>query len=131
MRRLSHSFRDAFAGLRYCFVTQRNMAIHLAAAVVAVLAAYLLPLEPWEFLLIVTAVFAVLIAETINTALEKTVDLITREQHELAHIAKDVAAGAVLLSAIYALVIGLLIFGPHLWKALLKVNSYLTFFIIS
>ncbi|MGI6615278.1 MAG: diacylglycerol kinase family protein [Dethiobacteria bacterium] len=120
MRRLSHSFRDAIAGLRYCMVTQRNMVIHLFVGGAVVLVSVLLHLKPWELLFIITAVFAVLIAETINTALEKTVDLITREQHVLAHIAKDVAAGAVLLSAIYAILVGLLIFGPRLWKALLR-----------
>ena len=93
MERLLRSFRDAFAGLAYCFATQRNMAIHAAAGAAVLVLAFLLHLERWEFFLILSAVFAVLIAETINTAIEKAVDLATKEQHRLAHIAKDVAAG--------------------------------------
>jgi len=68
--------------------------------------------------------FAVLIAETINTAIEKTVDLVTQERHKLAHIAKDVAAGAVLLTAFYAILVGILVFGPRLWEALLKLSYF-------
>lgn len=124
MERLIRSFRDAFTGLSYCFTTQRNMAIHFAAGAIVIVLAFLLHLEAWEFFLVLTAVFAVLIVETLNTAIEKTVDLVTRERHKLAHIAKDVAAGAVLLTAFYAVLVGLLIFGPRLWEALLKLNHY-------
>ena len=120
MKRLIRSFGDAFAGLSYCFKTQRNMAIHAAAGAAFLLLSYLLHLERWEFFLILTAVFAVIIAETFNTAVEKTVDLATKERHNLAHIAKDVAAGAVLLTTFYALLIGALIFGPRLWAILKK-----------
>jgi diacylglycerol kinase len=118
MERLLRSFRDAFAGLAYCFATQRNMAIHAAAGAAVLVLAFLLHLERWEFFLILSAVFAVLIAETINTAIEKAVDLATKEQHRLAHIAKDVAAGAVLLTTFYAVLVGVLILGPRLWEAL-------------
>lgn len=114
------SFRDAFNGLYYTLITQRNMAIHLAAAVIVLLFSFMLHLEPWELFLVLTAVFAVLIVETINTAIEKTVDLVTQEQHKLAQIAKDAAAGAVLLTAGYAVLVGLYIFGPRLWQVILN-----------
>jgi len=117
MKRLLRSFRDAFAGLAYCFATPRNMAIHAAAGAAVLVIAFLLHLEGWEILLNLSAVFAVLVAETFNTAIEKAVDLATKEQHRLAHIAKDAAAGAVLLAAFYALLVGVLILGPRLWDA--------------
>lgn len=124
MERLIRSFRDAFAGLSYCFATQRNMAIHAAAGAAVLLLSYLLHLERWEFFFILTAVFAVVIAEAINTAIEKAVDLATKEQHRLAHIAKDVAAGAVLLTTFYAVLVGVLILGPRLWGALQKLSIF-------
>jgi len=60
----------------------------------------------------------VLAAEGFNTAVEAVVDLVTREHHPLARIAKDVAAGTVLLCAITSVVVGVLLFGPRLWKLL-------------
>ncbi|SRR5690554_6250280 len=124
MERLIRSFRDAFAGLAYCFATQRNMTIHAAAGAAVLLLSYLLHLERWEFFFVLSAVFAVLITETLNTAIEKAVDLATKERHKLAHIAKDVAAGAVLLTTFYAVLVGALILGPRLWEAL----QYLSIF---
>lgn len=99
------------------------MIIHAVAGTVVLVFACLLHLERWEFIFIITAIFAVLIAEAINTAIEKAVDLATKEQHRLAHIAKDVAAGAVLLTAFFAVLIGLFILGPHLWDALQKLSN--------
>ena len=124
VERLLGSFQDACSGLRYTVVTQRNMAIHLAAAVLVMLLSFLLRLEPWELFVVLTAVFAVLVAETVNTAIEKTVDLVTQEQRKLARVAKDAAAGAVLLTALYAVLIGLYVFGPRLWKVLLNLIHF-------
>lgn len=124
MKRLIRSFRDAFAGLSYCFATQRNMAIHAAAGAAVLLLSFLLHLERWELFFILTAVFAVIIAEAFNTAIEKTVDLATEEQHRLAHIAKDVAAGAVLLTTLFAVLVGILVLGPRLWEALQNLSIF-------
>lgn len=124
MQRLIRSFRDAFAGLAYCFATQRNMVIHAAAGAAVMLLSHLLHLERWELLFILTAVFAVIIVEAVNTAIEKTVDLATKERQKLAHIAKDVAAGAVLLTTFYAVLVGLLVLGPRLWEALDKLSIF-------
>ncbi|NLA26146.1 MAG: diacylglycerol kinase family protein [Firmicutes bacterium] len=124
MERLIRSFRDAFAGLSYCFATQRNMVIHAILGAAILLLSYLFHLEGWELFFILTAVFAVITVEAINTAIEKTVDLATKEQQELAHIAKDVAAGAVLLTTFYAILIGTFILGPRLWGVLQKLSSF-------
>jgi len=96
--------------------TQRNMKIHLAAAVVVLAAAVCFGLSPAETAVIVLAVALVMVAETLNSAIEKAVDMITGEYHPLARIAKDAAAGAVLLAAFFSAVIGALVFLPHIIK---------------
>ncbi|MEW5784665.1 MAG: diacylglycerol kinase family protein [Bacillota bacterium] len=115
---LLRSFKDAFAGLFYCFATQRNMTIHAVAGLCVLAFAYWLHVPLVEMLLLLAAVFAVLTAEAVNTALEKAVDVATMDQHELAHIAKDVAAGAVLLTAVFAVITGLAVLGPRVWLLL-------------
>jgi len=120
MRQLVRSFRDAFAGLFYCFATQRNMTIHVAIGAAVLLLAFMLKVPLLEMLFLLTAAAAALIAEAFNTALEKAVDVATREKNDLAHIAKDVAAGAVLLTSVYAAVVVVIILGPRLWRLLLR-----------
>lgn len=68
-----------------------------------------------EWLFIITAVFLVLITETLNSAIEYTVDLITGDYHILARYAKDIAAAAVLLASIYAVIVGMIILLPYLF----------------
>ncbi len=110
------SFRYAFAGLGYLIATQRNAQIHCLAAVCAVLLGLLVHLERWEWLILTLTITLVLAAEGVNTAIEAVVDLSTSVYHPLAKIAKDVAAGTVLICAIGALLVGLLLFLPHLWS---------------
>jgi diacylglycerol kinase len=95
--------------------TQRNARIHLSLALVVIVLGLWLGLSRIEWAII----GLVLAAESFNTVAEAAVDLATAEYHPLAKIAKDVAAGAVLLMAITAVVVGLLILGPPLWAALL------------
>src|SRR5438552_10237019 len=115
---LRTSFRYAFAGLAYCFRTQRNFRIHIAFAVVATLVGLFLGLTWVEWAVLVATFVLVLSAEMVNTMIEALVDLVTLEYHPLAKIAKDVAAGVVLLTAIGAVVVGLIIFGPRLLGAI-------------
>src|SRR5438067_1058479 len=75
----------------------------------------LLRISAVEFAMVFVAITAVFIAEMFNTVFELCVDLASPEYHPLAKIAKDVSAGAVLLSALLAVMIGLFVFGPHLW----------------
>ena len=93
----------------------RNMKIHIVAAIMAILTGWWLGINRLEWAIITISIFIVLAAETINTAIEKTVDLVTREYHPLAKQAKNLAAGAVLLAAVSAVIIGILIFGPYLF----------------
>lgn len=111
-------FVYAFRGLWHALRTQRNMRVHLAVAILVTIAGVLLHISAVEFAMLYVAIAGVFIAEMFNTVIEICVDLAQPEYHPLARIAKDVAAGAVLLSAILAVVIGIFVLGPHLWTAL-------------
>jgi diacylglycerol kinase (ATP) len=108
------SFRYAFGGLAYCFRTQRNFRIHIAIGLLVTLAGLVLTLSWVEWAVVAVLVMVVLAAEMVNTMVEALVDLVTQEYHPLARVAKDVAAGVVLLSAIGSVVVGILIFLPKI-----------------
>ena len=111
--RIVDSFGFAFAGLRYCLRTQRNFRIHIAVAVLGTIAGLILRLGLIEWAVFATMVAMVLAAEMVNTMVESLVDLVTTEYHPLAKVAKDIAAGIVLLTAMASVIVGLLIFGPR------------------
>ena len=113
------SFVYAWNGIAYTVRTQRNMRVHIALAVVAVVLGIWLRISPVEFAMVFVAVTGVVVSEMINTVAEACVDLATQEYHPLARVAKDVAAGAVLLSAMLAMVIGCFVYTPHLWPLVL------------
>lgn len=107
-------FQHAGEGIAYAFCTQRNFRIHLLATGGVVAVGLWLGLPPVEWAILALTIGAVLVAEVINTAIEVLVDLTSPEYHLLAKHAKDTAAGAVLLIAMAAVVVGLLILGPPL-----------------
>ncbi|AGF52571.1 diacylglycerol kinase [Synechocystis sp. PCC 6803] len=101
------SFRYAWAGVSYAFATQRNFRIHTFTGVAVITAASLLHLEAIAVAVLALTSCLVMILELLNTALESVVDLtVGQSYHELAKIAKDCAAGAVLLAAIAAVIVG-------------------------
>lgn len=116
-RRISlwRSFACAGAGLLHTIRTQRNARIHLVATLAAVLLASWLRLTAVEWAVLLVTIGVVWATELVNTAIESVVDRISPEQHELARIAKDAAAGAVLASAAVSLLVGIALFGPRLW----------------
>ncbi len=116
MRRKStiESFDYAFDGLLHAARTQRHMRWHVAIGSLVLLMALWLKITKVEMIVVVISVTLVLVAEMFNTAIEVTIDLFTREFHPLAAVAKNVAAGAVLLSAVNALVVGYMVFVPSL-----------------
>jgi|HigsolmetaAR201D_1030396.scaffolds.fasta_scaffold04003_6 diacylglycerol kinase (ATP) len=111
---LLHAFSYAGEGIWYLIGTQRNAKIHTAIAIGVVLMGALLQIDRLEWVMLVLIIALVIAAEGFNTALEALVDLASPTYHPLAKVAKDVAAGAVLLTAIAAVVIGMLIFLPRL-----------------
>ena len=110
------SFGYAFAGLNHLFRTQRNARIHALIAAIACAAAWWVGVSRSEWAVLVLTIALVLILEGANTAIEAAVDLASPNVHPLAKVAKDVAAGTVLIAAIAAVAVGLLILGPGLWE---------------
>ena len=116
---LWNTFTYACRGVRLMMLDEPNGRIHLAATVLVLLASAWLQLSKAEWCWIVAAIGAVWAAEGFNTAIEAVTDLASPELHPLAARAKDVAAGAVLVTAIAAAIIGVLILGPraYVWWA--------------
>ncbi len=110
------SFGHALRGWAHVLQTQRNAWIHSAAATVVFLVCFWLKLPARDWAVIILTVAFVFTAEFINTSIEAVVDLATAERHPLAKISKDVGAGAALLAALAAVLVGLLILGPPLWE---------------
>lgn len=104
------SFDYAIRGIVYAVRTQRNMRIHMAVAVLVFIAALALGIGGLELIALIVAVSMVIVSELINTAIEATVDLTTEDFDPLAAIAKDVAAGAVLVASIAAAAVGYVVF---------------------
>lgn len=113
-RSMGGTFRAAFSGLRSLLRTERNVYIHLAIAAVVVLMGAVLEVALLEWAVLVVAIALVLVTETLNTAVESLVDLVSPEKRPLAGRVKDLAAAAVLLAALFAVVLGVLVFLPHL-----------------
>ncbi|MEO7912654.1 MAG: diacylglycerol kinase family protein [Roseiflexaceae bacterium] len=111
---VANSFRYAIAGLHYLLWTQRNAKIHSAIGLIAVSLGFVLGIDRYEWLALTLTIAIVLAAEGVNTAIEAAVDLASPSYHPLAKIAKDVGAGTVLLTAIAAVIVGMLLFLPHL-----------------
>lgn len=114
-----HAFGHAFRGWGHVLKTQQNAWIHsLVASIVIALGLWLgLTRQDWAILVLTIAM--VFTAEFINTAIEAIVDLASPAQHPLAKVGKDVGAGAVLVAALAAIIVGLLILGPPLWAKIL------------
>lgn len=111
----------ALAGLWYVIRTQQNAWVHALMSISVFWVGLWLRLSRIEWGLLILVIALVWAAEFFNTALETVVDLATQEQHPLARVGKDVGAAAVLISAVAALLIGILILGPPLWE---KIAGY-------
>ena len=111
------SFVHATNGLRLS-LRERNARVQAAAGLVAVALGAALGLSRVEWAVLTLTIALVLALETVNSAIEALVDLVTLDYHPLAKRAKDLAAGAVWLAALAAVVVGLLLFLPRLWAVL-------------
>jgi diacylglycerol kinase (ATP) len=105
MNRLLKSFRYAWQGIRYNFKTQANFRIHTLGFIFMNFATYFFQFSLLEYIICFVLSSLVFFAELMNTAIESVVDLTTKEQHELAKIAKDCAAGAVLILSVCAVIV--------------------------
>lgn len=113
-RSIFDSFRFAFAGLAHAFRTQRNMKAHAAISAAVCVAGIAFGVTPVEWAVLVLTIGLVVQAEVMNTAVEAVVDKASPELHPLARVAKDCAAGAVVVSAITAVIVGAVIFVPRI-----------------
>ncbi|MDD6795020.1 MAG: diacylglycerol kinase [Clostridiaceae bacterium] len=109
-KKLVDSFNNAIDGVIDTVRTQRNMRIHLIAALCVLIACFCFNISKIEFLILALTIAMVISAELINTAIEATIDMTTNYYHPLAKVAKNAAAGGVLVTAIAAVVIGYVIF---------------------
>ena len=115
------SFKYAWAGVSYAFATQRNFRIHTAIATLAISLGLFLQISAVEMAIISVTCAIVMVLELINTAIESVVDLTVKQTyHELAKIAKDCAAGAVLISAIAAVFVAACILLPPLYQFIIS-----------
>ncbi|NLJ55986.1 MAG: diacylglycerol kinase family protein [Firmicutes bacterium] len=108
------SLMDALQGIVSAITREKNMKLHVAGAAVALAASFYFKVERFEFLFVCTAIALVFMTEMLNTAVEAAVDLKTEKFHPLARLAKNVAAGAVLCAAVFALVVGVIVFAGRL-----------------
>ena len=109
------SIRCALKGVRVMIASQHNAWIHAAATAAVAAAGLYFRLDRAEWCWVILAVISVWTAEALNTAFEFLTDVASPAFHPLAAKAKDVAAGAVLITAAGSVAIGLLVFGPHVW----------------
>lgn len=107
----------AIEGIIYSVRTQKHMRYHLTAALAALLASLVLDISRVEFILLCMAIILVLVTEMLNTAIEATIDMISEEFHPLAKVAKDIAAGVVLVASVGALILAYLILYPALKRS--------------
>ncbi len=112
LRKLIRSFGYAFKGIGYATATQLNFRVHLVATLVAVYLGYALHISVNEWQWVVLTITLVLVTELLNTAIETLVDLVSPEFNEKAGRVKDVAAGAVVITALFAVINALFIFLP-------------------
>jgi len=114
IKKTLESFNNAITGIIDTVRTERNMKVHLILAVCVLIVSFFFDITKYEFLILVVTITMVITAELINTAIEATIDMTTNYYHPLAKIAKNAAAGGVLIAAINALLVGYIIFWDKL-----------------
>ncbi len=113
-RKLAKSFDYAVQGIHYAFRHQQNVRIHIITAIFVIAAGIFFKINPFEMGIVAIMILLVIATEMINTAIEMMVDLITKEHREEAKIAKDVASGMVLVTALGSIIVGILIYLPYI-----------------
>lgn len=108
------ALKNAINGIKYNLKTGRNLKIQLVFAILAIILSIILKLSIIENVLIIITICMVLFAELINTSIETVVDMYITEYNEKAKIAKDVSAGAVTITAVCSIIVGVLIFLPKI-----------------
>ena len=118
---IKDSFIHAYEGINYTVTKERNMHIHVSIASLVVVSGAIFRISYIEWLICLVLIAIVMSLELINTAVEAVVDMITTKQDHMAKVAKDAAAGAVLISSIISAIIGIIIFLPKIFEFLLNI----------
>lgn len=119
MKKIKNSFKYAIEGIWTSFKTERNMKIHIFIMILVIIAGIILKINKSEWIICIILFAIVIGSELFNTSIETIVDMVMPEKNEKAKIAKDVSAGAVLVVAIGAAIIGLVIFVPRILNILI------------
>jgi diacylglycerol kinase len=114
VKKLLRSVNNAFNGVIFLLTSEQNARVHAIITIMVGILAYLLNVSRLEAAILFMAVILVFAIEIINTAIEKTFDLLHPENHEIIKGVKDAMAGAVLISATIAFVVAIVIFLPHI-----------------
>ena len=112
------SVGHAIDGINYTASRERNFKIELFAMIIVLIAGIIFKISRMEMLVLLLTCASVLVLEMVNTAVERCVDLVTKEYHELAKNAKDIAAGAVFVMSMFSVCIGIIIFLPRILEML-------------
>ena len=112
--KFSESLGHAIDGIQYTANHERNFRIELFFAILVTIASFVLKINLLEWAILVLVIGMVLALEMVNTSIERAVDLVTKDYRELAKIAKDVSAGAVLVMSLFSVIIGIVIFLPKI-----------------
>ncbi len=115
MKKFAKSFSYAAKGIRHAFRNERNFRIESAIAFLVLVATFLLPLAPIERVAVLLTIGLVLSLELLNSAVEWLMDVLRPEYHESVKIVKDLSAAAVLVVSVFAAVVGVVIFLPHVF----------------
>lgn len=114
IKKFTDSFNNAIEGIIYAVRTQRNMRVHMVIAILVLMFSLFFDFTKTEMLILFFTITLVIVLEMVNTAIESTIDVLANYYHPLAKIAKNVAAGAVLIAAINSVVVGYLLFFERL-----------------
>lgn len=114
------SVGHALNGIEYTITKERNFRIEITFAILVTIASFLLKVSIMEWLILILTIGIILALELINTSIERCVDLVTKDYRELAKIAKDASAGAVLIMSMFSVIIGIVIFMPKILALLGK-----------
>lgn len=108
------SFKYAFQGIVAALKEEPNLKFHFLAGLLVIITSFILQISKQDWIIIILLIGFVVAVELTNTAIEAVVDGLTKDHHPAAKLAKDISAGAVLISALTAIVLGLMIFTPYL-----------------
>lgn len=117
-KRIISSFKNSRNGLKAAYKNEQSMYIHLVCTIILLLFSFLLEISMTQWLIIIAIIGLTLVVELLNTAIESTVDLVTKEFHPLAKIAKDTASAAEFVLSVTSAIIALMIFIPRVMELL-------------